>query len=99
MEELLDLDVFDLTPSSNLQSIDKIFSKNSSETWQPAAGDNEPTIEIDLPDVNGKRPGEYDIMSVTFKQTGEPVPVTVTIKDGEGKTVLEVSPESPCDFT
>lgn len=53
------------------------------------------TWKIDLPDVNGVSAGEYDIMSVSFKQT---VPVTVRILDEDGNIVLEVSPESPSDF-
>lgn len=91
-EERLDLDVFNLNSSSNLDNIDKIFSKNPSEAWSPAGDDNKITVQIDLPDVPPVRAGEYDIMIVTFKQTGEPVPVTVTIFDEAGNKVLEVSP-------
>lgn len=91
MKEKLSLDVSDLIPSSDLDNIEDIFSKNPSEAWHP--DDEKPTLEIDLPEVNGVPAGKYDIMIVAFKQTGNPVPVTVTILDEDGKVILEVSPE------
>ena len=97
-EERLDLDVSNLKPSSNFDSIDNIFSTDPDIAWQPADDDNNRTLEIFLPDVNGALAGEYDIMNVTFKTTGTPGPVTVTIVDGYGNTTIKVCPESPCDF-
>ena len=90
-EELLDLDVIDLTPSSTTDNIDNIFSKDSTNTWQPA---DDETLEINLPDVNDKSAGEYDIMSVTFKTTDNIGPVTVKILDQHGAEVFWVSQES-----
>lgn len=65
-------------------------------SFQPS--DNDKTLVIHLPDVNGKSAGDYDIMRVTFKTTGDLGPVTVKIVDNGGNVLLSVSPESPCDF-
>lgn len=97
-EKQLNLFVFSLKVLSNLDRIINILFGNPDNTWRPADDDNDRTLEIILPDVNGVPAGGYDIMRITFKQTGTPVPVTVKIVDKAGKTVLEVSPVSPSDF-
>jgi len=48
------------------------------------------TLEIILPAVGGVPPGDYEIMEIKVKPTGNLGPVTVTIFD-EDDSVFEVS--------
>jgi len=48
-------------------------------------------VNITLPDVNGVPAGQYDIMEVKIKPTGNLGPVTVQILDKSGVVVFVVS--------
>jgi hypothetical protein len=92
-KERIDLDVSNLIPSSNADTIDNIVFENGSphDTWQPSDDDNEKTLEIDLPVVNGVSPRDYQIMEIKVKPTGNLGPVTVRIFDEKWTPVFEVS--------
>lgn len=89
----VNLDVSNLTPSSNPGSINNlVYGVGSpSETWSPEDTDSKKTVLINLPAVNGVPAGEYPIMEVKLKPTGELGPVTVKIFDKDGNVVFEVS--------
>jgi len=92
-KEEVPLDVSNLNPSSNPQDINNLVNGVGSpkNTWQPTDSDTAKTVKITLPEVNGVPPGQYDIMEVKIKPTGELGPVTVQILDKNGDVVYEVN--------
>ena len=97
-KERLELDESNLNPSSNSDSIGNIVFGNGNphNTWQSTDDDTDKTLEIYLPDVNGVPPGDYQIMEVKVKPTGELGPVTVQILDQDNNEVFSVSQQSSC---
>ena len=92
-KEQVPLDVSNLKPSSNPQDINNLVDGEGKpqNTWQPTEDDTKKTVVITLPDVNGVPPGQYDIMEVKIKPTGDLGPVTVQILDKNGDVVYEVN--------
>jgi hypothetical protein len=87
----VDLESSNLKPSSNPEKIDNLVYGVGSprNTWSPLPGDSVKTVEITLPDVNGVPAGDYPIMEVEVKPTGELGLVTVQIFDKNGNKVFE----------
>jgi hypothetical protein len=91
-KERIDLDVSNLVPSSNTDTIDNIVFENGNpdNTWQPGDDDIDKYLQIDLPtSADGVPPGDYQIMEVKIKPTGNLGPVTVKIFDENWEPVFE----------
>jgi hypothetical protein len=87
----VNLDVANLKPSSNADNVGYLISGLGSphNNWEPTTRDSVKTLEITLPDFNGIPAGEYPIIEVKVKPTGNLGPVTVQIFDKDGNKVFE----------
>ena len=87
--------VSDLIPSSNPGTIGNVIP-GAPNTWSPTPGDENPSVTIKLPEVNGVPAGNYPIMQVELTPVGELGPVTVTLVGKDGSVVFEVSLTNIC---
>ena len=97
-EVVVKIDGSDLTPSSNPSTIDNVIPGvgGPDKTWSPKSRDENPSVKIKLPEVNGVPAGDYPIMKVELTPVGELGPVTVTIVGKNGSVVFEVSIANIC---
>lgn len=57
----------------------------------PSAVPGENSVVVNLPDVNGVSPPDYQIMEVIVENTGSIFPITVLIYDESGHEIYSVS--------
>lgn len=80
-----------IEPSSNPEDVPNVVPKRGApDFWIPSPDDDQPTLRITLPDVNGVPPTDYEVMRIKIKAQ-KFVTVTVTITDPEDNTVFTVS--------
>jgi len=89
----VELDDVNLNSASNPDTVSNLIYGVGSpkDTWSPVEDDPDKALEINLPEVNGVPAGQYDIMEVKIKPTGNLGPVTVKIFDAAGNKVFDVS--------
>ena len=81
----------DVEASSNPDDVSKVVPKvGLPDFWSPSADDDQPTVQIRLPDVNGVPPTDYEVMSIRIIAR-EFDTVTVTVTDPEDNVVFTVS--------
>ena len=80
-----------LDASSNPESVSNIVPKKGApDYWKPSPDDDEPTLRVTLPAVNGVSPKDYEVMVVRIKAESFDM-VTVTVTDTEDNVVFTVS--------
>ena len=80
-----------LDASSNPESVSNIVPKKGvPDYWKPSPDDDEPTLRVTLPVVNGVSPKDYEVMVVRIKAENFDM-VTVTVTDTEDNVVFTVS--------
>ena len=81
-----------IEPSSNPDDVSNVVPKKAfvPDFWIPSPDDDQPTVRITLPDVNGVPPTDYEVMRIIIKAQNFGT-VTVTITDPEDNTVFTVS--------
>ena len=76
--------------SSNVDSVLNVVPKTGRpDYWRPSAYDDEPIIEVSLPNVNGVPPEDYEVMTIKVKAEDFEM-LTVTITDSEDNIVFTV---------
>jgi len=76
--------------SSNVDSVLNVVPKTGRpDYWRPSAYDDEPTVEITLPDINGIPPTDYELMAIKVKADDFET-ITVTVTDSERNVVFTV---------
>jgi len=77
--------------SSNEDDVSNVVPKMGvPDYWSPSAYDDEPTVRVTLPDVNGVPPTDYEVMAIEIKADNFDT-VTVTVKDSRENIVFKVS--------
>jgi len=78
--------------SSNSDNVSNVVPKTGGipDYWSPSAYDDEPTVQVTLPDVNGVPPTDYEVMAIKIEAENFDT-VTVTVKDSQDNIVFRVS--------
>ena len=78
--------------SSNPNSAPNLVPKTGGvpDYWRPSPNDDEPSVRVTLPDVNGRSPEEYEVMAIRINAENVDT-VTVTVRDTEDNVVFTVS--------
>jgi len=80
-----------LDPSSNPADISNIVPRAGvRDDWNPSSDDTQPTIRVDLPDVNGIPPTDYRLTTLRVVADNFAL-VTVTVTDANDNVVFTVS--------
>ena len=80
-----------LDASSNPESVSNIVPKKGvPDYWKPSPDDDEPTLRVTLPVVNGVSPKDYEVMVIRINAENFDT-VTVTVTDTEDNVVFTVS--------
>jgi len=84
-----DIEDYIKTSSNPDTALNVVPKTGPADYWSPSADDDEPTVEVTLPDVNGIPPTEYEVMTIKVKANNFET-ITVTVTDSEDNIVFTV---------